>query len=167
MSETKLILLRGPSGSGKSSVAQAVREKSTQRIAWVEQDFLRRMVLKEKDRPESINRDLIFQVVAFALAHDYHVMLEGILYTKHYRDMLEKLFTLHPNNNFVYYFGIPFDETLRRHATKPNKDEFGEAEMRRWFVERDVLGAGGEKVIPETYTLEQTVAEILQDTGLG
>lgn len=167
MSDTKLILLRGNSGSGKSTVAKAIRAQSTERIAWVEQDYIRRIILKEKDRPGGINGDLILQVVAFAFAHDYHVILEGIFYSKHYRTMLEQLFVLHPEHNFIYYVDVSLPETLRRHATKPNKDDFGEEEMRRWYIERDVLGVAGEKVIPEASTLEQTVSAIVTDTGLS
>lgn len=166
MQISKLVLLRGNSGSGKSTIAKAIREKSAEKIAWVEQDYIRRIILKEKDTPEGINGDLILQTVEFALAHHYHVILEGIFYTKHYWKMFDKIFTLHPDNNFIYYFAISFEETLRRHATKPNNNDFGEVEMRRWYNENDVLGVNGEKIIPESFTLEQTVAEIAKDTGL-
>ena len=32
---------------------------------------------------------------------------------------------------------IPFEETLKRHQTKPNCNDFGEEAMRRWWREKD------------------------------
>jgi hypothetical protein len=47
---------------------------------------------------------------------------------------------------FAYYYDIPFEETLRRHETKDKRFEFGEAEMRRWWNEKDYIGIIPEKV---------------------
>jgi predicted kinase len=46
---TRLIVLRGNSGSGKSTVARALREAYGRGIAWVSQDLIRRIILEEKD----------------------------------------------------------------------------------------------------------------------
>jgi predicted kinase len=46
---TRLIVLRGNSGSGKSTVARALREAYGRGIARVSQDLIRRIILKEKD----------------------------------------------------------------------------------------------------------------------
>jgi len=43
--DTCLILLRGNSGSGKSTIARAVRDRYSRGLALVEQDYLRRIVL--------------------------------------------------------------------------------------------------------------------------
>jgi len=51
MQTSRLIVLRGNSGSGKSTTARALRERFGRRLAWVEQDYLRRVVLKEHDVP--------------------------------------------------------------------------------------------------------------------
>src|SRR5215469_16547178 len=49
--QTRLIVLRGNSGSGKSTVAKALREVYGRGVAWVSQDLIRRIILKEKDQP--------------------------------------------------------------------------------------------------------------------
>jgi len=49
--DTRLAVLRGPSGSGKSSTARAVRERLGRGVARVEQDHLRRIVLRDLDLP--------------------------------------------------------------------------------------------------------------------
>lgn len=62
-----------------------------------------------------------------------------------------------------FYLDVPFAETLRRHAGRPQVVEFGEAEMRRWYVERDFLPHVAETVIGEDETLERIVARIAGD----
>jgi hypothetical protein len=41
------------------------------------------------------------------------------------------------------------------------------AQMFEWYAEHDVLGVDGEHVIPETATMEQAVATILDTSGLA
>ena len=158
--ETTLIVLRGPSGSGKSSVAQAIRSDWGRPMAWIEQDYLRRIVLKEKDVPNGKNIELIKRIVTYAFERSFDVVLEGILNAGRYSGMLEDLIRQHPRNNFFFYFDISFEETLRRHEHKRNKDEFGEKEMREWYQVTDPLGTISELTIPQTNTLEQTAEYI-------
>lgn len=77
------------------------------------------------------------------------------------RDLVERV-----HDHYVYYFDISFAETVRRHATKPKADEYGAALMHNWYEPRGVTAFKGEKVIPEHYSLEQTVKTILADAGL-
>jgi predicted kinase len=161
----KLVILRGNSGSGKSTVAERIRDQAHNKTALISQDYLRRIVLKEKETAGHDNIDLIEQTAIFALARGYNVILEGILYSPRYGTMLGRLVAQCPNH-FIYYFDVPFEETLRRHATKPNAHEFGEKEMREWYEPNQLIGLAGEKIIPENSTFEKTVATILSDTGL-
>lgn len=154
---TRLVVLRGNSGSGKSTVARALRDRYGRGAALVEQDYLRRIVLKERDRPGAANIELIDQTVRFALDHDYHVVLEGILYAAHYGDMLRRLVADHAGETFVYYFDVPFDETVRRHATRPQSSDFTVEQMRDWFVHDDQLGVCGETVIAAESGVDATV----------
>lgn len=48
---TRLVIVRGNSGSGKSTVALAIRAQLGRTCALVQQDVLRRTVLKERDVP--------------------------------------------------------------------------------------------------------------------
>lgn len=163
--ESKLIVLRGNSGSGKSTVAKLLRESSSRKIAIVEQDYLRRFILKEKETEGTDNIDLIERTVEFALSHGYDAVLEGILYFPRYGSMLNRLADKCPDHYF-FYFDVSFDETLRRHATKPNAHEFGETEMREWYKPNQQTRFDNEWTIPESSTLEQTVQTILATTGL-
>lgn len=56
---------------------------------------------------------------------------------------------------------IASHETVRRHQTKLNKNDFGETEMREWYREKDFLDCIKEITIPERNVLEETVEYIL------
>jgi len=156
-----LVIIRGNAGSGKSTVAKLLREIMMEngiRTALVEQDYLRRIVLKEKEKEGGDNIGLIKQTVEYAWNHDYCVVLEGILYSKRYSEMIRELRKL--GRNIVVYLDIPFEETLKRHQTKPNRDEFGEKEMKEWFRESDVLRIKGEIIIDSNSTAEESAKKI-------
>jgi predicted kinase len=62
----RLIVIRGNSGAGKSTVAKALREVCGRGVAWVSQDLIRRIILKEKDQPGAANIGLIDQVARYS-----------------------------------------------------------------------------------------------------
>jgi predicted kinase len=164
--QTRLIVVRGNSGSGKSSVARALRSAYGYGMAWVSQDLIRRTILQEKDRAGGANIGLIDQVTRYSLDHGYHVVLDGILVSDRYEPMLAALRRDHAGQSFFYYLEASLAETLRRHDTRPQAAEFTHADMRSWYRPMDLLAALAEVVIPETSTLRQTTARILADTAL-
>ncbi|MDX3821253.1 kinase [Streptomyces sp. AK08-01A] len=164
--ETRLVVLRGNSASGKSSVAAGIRDRFGRGLALVGQDNLRRIVLRERDRPGAANIGLIDLTARYALDAGYHVVLEGILYADHYGGMLDRLRADHRGPTHGYYLHVPFTETLARHATKPIANDFGEEALRDWYRERDLLPGGVETVIGADSSLAETVDRIMVETGL-
>lgn len=163
----RLVVLRGNSASGKSSVAQALRAAYGRGFAIIGQDNVRRTVLRERDVPGGANIGLIDLMARYALDHGFHVVvMEGILYADRYGDMLTALIRDHKGMSRAYYFDIPFRITLDRHATKPIADKVGETELRDWWRPRDLLPGGVEEIIDEHSTVEDTVARILEDCAL-
>ncbi len=132
-------------------------------MALVQQDVIRRDLLRERDRPGGLNIELIELNVRFCLAHDYDVILEGILYADRYGEMIRGLIATHNGPSFAYYYDLSLAETLRRHASKPNAYEYGEKEMAEWYVERDLLGVPGEQIIGPNRSQDETVARILAE----
>lgn len=163
----KLIIIRGNSGSGKSTVAKKLREKAkfSKKIALVEQDYLRRFMLKEKGNKSEDNIGLIKQTVTFALEKEYCVLLEGILYSKKYATMLKKLVEK-SDEYYIYYLDVSLEETLKRHNTKFNSHEFGEKELKEWYKKMDILNVSGEKILNEELSEEAIVEVILNETKL-
>ncbi|MDG9710731.1 kinase [Streptomyces sp. DH10] len=164
--ETRLVVLRGNSASGKSSVAAGLREEFGRGLALVAQDNLRRVVLREHDVPGAANIGLIDTVARYALDAGFHVVVEGILYADRYGGMLGRLRADHRGATHHYYLDVPFGETLARHATKPIAGEVDETRLRDWYRPLDLLPDGVETVIGADSTLAATIDRILRDTGL-
>ncbi|MEV1079268.1 AAA family ATPase [Streptomyces sp. NPDC050211] len=164
--ETRLVILRGNSASGKSTVAVGLRERFGRGLALVGQDNIRRVVLRERDRPGAANIGLIDLTARYALDAGYHVVVEGILYADRYGDMLAQLRRDHRGPTHGYYLDVPFTETLARHATKPIADDVNETQLRDWYRPLDLLPGGIETVIGADSTLAATVDRIMVETGL-
>ena len=163
---TQLIIIRGNSGSGKSSVAKAVRELLNGRTALIEQDYFRRHILKEGENVQDSDiQGLLLQSVQFAVGRKYTVVLEGILPSRKYREMFLKL--THEFSYLAFYLDVSFEETLCRHETKPNCDEFGYQEMKDWYVPKDYLGVPKEIIIPEKSSLNSTVNMVVERSLYG
>ncbi|MGZ0150409.1 AAA family ATPase [Kribbella sp. WER1] len=161
----RLIVLRGNSGSGKSSVVEAIRAHHGHGIAYIEQDYVRRTVFQELAEPDGANIELIGQMARYALASGFHAVVEGILPTERYARMLQQLHRDHGGH--FYYLDVPFEETVRRHATRDKATAFTADDMAAWYRSKDLLDEPRETVIDETSSLASTVQQILDETGLG
>jgi len=164
--DTRLVVLRGNSGSGKSTVARALQRERPRDVAWVSQDLLRREVLRATDVPGTRAVDLIDATTRFALDRGMHVVVDGILGASKYAAMLRCLVRDHVGSTATYLWDVPFEETVRRHASKPKADEFGAAEMREWYHPRPLVAGLDEAIIGPEASLEAVVAKIRADTGL-
>lgn len=163
---TRLIVIRGNSGSGKSTIARQLQRRRGRGCAVVDQDHLRRRVLRERDVPGGIAPALIAQTVRFALDHQYHVVLEGTLFADRYGSVIRALHHAHRGTTHLFYLDVSLDETLRRHTTRPQAAEFTPEDMRGWYTQRDLLGFGDEHVIGEASDIEASIAHIAAVTGL-
>lgn len=165
-SSTQLIILRGNSGSGKSSVAARLRKAYGRGVAIVPQDVVRRELVRERDRADAVNISLIDVMVRHILDNGVHVILEGIMYADRYGEMLTKLVREHAGKTFSYYFDVPYETTVERHWTKPNCHDWSPEDMREWYVDKDLLPGGIERIIGPDNSLEETAQRILAETHL-
>ncbi|MFF2775950.1 AAA family ATPase [Streptomyces sp. NPDC058052] len=167
--DTRLIVVRGNSASGKSSVAAGLRERFGRNLAIVGQDNLRRTVLRERDRPGAANIGLIDLTARYALDNGFHVVVEGILYADRYGTMLQDLVRAHRGASRCYYLDVSYAETVRRHATKADAEYLEQVtpdHLRDWYREKDLLPNALETVIDATSTLDDTIQRILCESGL-
>ena len=163
MEDSHLIILRGNSGSGKTTVAKLLFDHFHADAMLVSQDVVRRTMLRVKDVPDNPAIELIYRLCSYGNQLNKIVILEGILRRDIYGDMLTKLISDFNGLARVYYFDIPFNETLRRHATKPNAHEFGEAEMRQWWRSNDMLGVKEEQIFNAKMSADDMLKNILND----
>ncbi len=164
---SKLIIIRGNSGSGKSTVARMVRESLGEETMLIPQDIIRREILYVKDRTDNPTIKLIPKLVLYGKDIGYDIILEGILSKKLYGSVVGDLIKEFGGNAFVFYMNVSFEETLRRHNTKPNKDEYGSEKMKEWWIQDDYLNLPSEHIIPEDYTPNQAVEFILGISAAG
>ena len=93
---TRLIVIRGSSGSGKSTVAAAIREARPERsVAVIGQDVMRRQILGTGDDLGGHATALIDLTTRFALHRGFDVVVEGILNADWYSEVLLRLIDDH------------------------------------------------------------------------
>lgn len=156
---SKLIILRGNSGSDKSTVALELAKGSSTKTALVDADHYRQDMLFPKPVEKDDLAALMSQDVLYCLEHDYTVIWDSIFYANdRNKAYLGKFLTeLHPNDNFIFNFDVSFEETARRHGLRPKSNDFSVEEMKEWYQPVEELGYTFEYLIPESNTLEQTI----------
>lgn len=160
----KLIIIRGNSGSGKTSVAKCLQERFGPHTMRISHDMIRMEILHVWGAEGVVRSEpLMIDLLEYGRKNAEITILEGILPVKEYRRLFEAAVREFGERIFAYYYDIPFEETLRRHGTKPNRHDFGEAEMRRWWKEKDYLGILPETIFHEDWSLEDAVERIYQD----
>jgi 2-phosphoglycerate kinase len=123
----RLIVVRGPSGPGKSTVARCLFERAGRRVCLIEQDHYRFIFRPAGGgtlpNSATIHR-MIEQNVTTAPTDGCDVVLEGILSRRSYGLVLDRLFSAGVSENFLYSFDVSIEETLRRHRTLITQDAF-------------------------------------------
>ena len=155
---SRLVILRGNSGSGKTTVAKMLQEKFGPNTMLISHDMIRMQILHVWSA-EGVRKSLplMIALLRYGRRNSEITILEGILPYEDYKPLFEAALEEDGENIFSYYYDISFEETLRRHQTKPNRDEFGEADMRRWWREKDFLEVIPQTVLDEDVRLEEAV----------
>jgi hypothetical protein len=79
--------------------------------------------------------------------------------TRHLADLVAD----HRGSSGIHYLDVSFEESLRRHATRPQAAEFGPDDMRQWYRKPDLLNLPGEHLVTRGSSLNDTVQRILAD----
>ncbi|MBC6315304.1 kinase [Listeria grandensis] len=159
--KSKLIIIRGNSGSGKTTIARNLQQKLGAGTLLVSQDTVRREMLHVKDRHGNLSIDLIEIIASYGKNNTPYIIVEGILGKETYQDMLLSLIHFFDDNADVYYFNLPFAETVKRHQTKGNAHEFGVEKLKTWWLDNDLLGMENETILTEHQSAEDIMKLIL------
>lgn len=158
---SKLIIIRGNSGSGKSTVASRLRHALGYGTMLIPQDMMRRDIVRVKDTADNPAIQLIEDIALYGKRIEYNVIIEGILTSERYGRMLKNLYKSF-EESYAFYFDVPFEETLRRHQTKSNSKDFSEQEMKAWWVKDDYLNVENEYTLKSDLTEDEVVGQILK-----
>ena len=160
---SKLIILRGNSGSGKTTTAKAIQNYFPRgKVMLISQDEIRLGILNVKDRKENPTADLIRLIAEFGYDKFDVVIVEGILGSHIYKEIFEHLCRFF-DEVYTYYYDISFEETVARHGQREKAKEFGAERMKKWWLEKDVLNFSNETLITSEMTQEQVVQMIISD----
>ncbi len=149
----KLIIFRGNSGSGKTNVSRELQKRFGRNTMLISHDMIRLQILNAKD---SEALPLITELLKYGRQHSEITVLEGILPTETYKPLFETAVKEYGAEIYAFYYDLSFEETLSRHNTKPNRADFGETEMRRWWKEKDYIGSIPERTITENMSISDT-----------
>ena len=86
---SKLIILRGNSGSGKTTVAKALQEKLGYNTMRISQDEVRRNMLWVKDGKDTEALHLMAELLKYGKVHSELTILEGIMYDEWYSPLFK------------------------------------------------------------------------------
>ncbi|WP_206039791.1 kinase [Rhodococcus sp. HNM0563] len=162
---SRLIIIRGNSGSGKSSLAKAIRAARPRGVAIIGHDVLRREILHVRDHPGALSVPYIDMSARFALEHGLHVIVEGILNSEIYGAMLARLRSDHRGVTRSYCYELELDETLRRHRTKTLADEVTEETVASWYRSIDRVPELDEAVLGADISADDALERVLGDVG--
>ena len=88
---SRLIIIRGNSGSGKTTISKNVQKYLGEGTMLVSQDDVRIRMLNVEDKENNPAIQLIYDLVMYGNSLDTTVVLEGILSNKKYSKMLHRL----------------------------------------------------------------------------
>lgn len=158
-----LIVLRGNSAAGKTSLALELQLALGPGTANIGQDHLRRVILREHDVPDGDNIAFIAATVRSCLRLGYTTILEGILYAPHYGTMLRRLLDEHAGPAHVFYLDVALEETLRRHELKTMT--VPASKLREWYHPLDLLGVPGEITVDGSPATSEVLEVVLDRLG--
>jgi thymidylate kinase len=162
----KLIILRGPSGAGKSTVAKMLHKTMGGKTALIEQDYIKLEMFDGSEESREAVRNMVMINIRAALDMSCDVVAEGFFNAAGYKERFEKLFEGHPEDNYLFYFDISFEETARRHATREKSQLFNPEDMKEWYSLASPYNHPHEHIIPENYTAKQMHDEIIETAGI-
>lgn len=160
---SKMIILRGNSGSGKTTVANVLQKKLGRGTLIISQDVIRREMLWIRDGSETKAISLLIDLVKYGKKNCDFVILEGILNAVWYKELFEIIKLEFNCSIYAYYYDLSFEETLKRHQTKPNRSEFGENDMKLWWTEKDYIEIIEEKILTQELSIDETIDIIMKD----
>lgn len=166
----QLIIIRGPLGSGKSSVAQELHNTATQKTALLPLDIFRASIAKEQENAPQITAEIIEHAAKKFLDAGYAVILEGVFNfdRPYYKELFNNLLEHNQNDNHLYFLEISLDESIKRNANRSKGSAITEDKIRELYSKAQKTGYKLEKVIDvEEKASKDVVGSIAEECGLS
>ncbi len=141
-------------------MATAIIYKFGRNTLLISQDTVRREMLKVLDGADNSAIELLKELLRYGHANNQVTILEGILRTDWYSELFELANQLYGDDILAFYYDVSFEETLKRHQTKPNCHEFSEKEMRSWWRNKDYSDLLDEITITADESINEIVGKV-------
>lgn len=162
MRNNVFIVLRGPAGSGKSTVAHILKKTLKEETIIIEQDYFNHTLLGGVKDEKGLIPKIIEATSSIALANGYNVVLEGVLRKEKYQYTIENIIRDFNGQSIVCYLDVSKEETVRRHEARDKRKMFDSDEMLSWYSLASPLETSGEIVIDEKLSKEDVVTRIIK-----
>lgn len=166
---SKLVIIRGPAGSGKSTVSQMVQEKissSGAPIALLEQDYYRERIILPKQGTRELRNKKMYADAMFLLSEGCHVIIEGSIDSSHHKTHIDSLVKEHPEGNSLFYFDLSLEETIRRDMERREVNDERINVLKSWYKKYSPIGYDFEHRITADMKKEDIVKLVLGSSGL-
>lgn len=159
---SKVIIVRGPSGSGKSSVAKRLHEEAKENTALLVRDVFRVDIAKEQKNAGEITTDIIEYAAKKFLDNDYTVILEGIFSYKKYSDFIKRIIDYNKEgDNYLFYLNVSLEETLKRNKNRPKSKIIDDEHIKKWYEKSDKTNLAEEETIDaELMSFDEVISYI-------
>lgn len=136
----QLVVIRGPAGAGKSTIANGIltfvkQSEIPRRVCYLEQDYFRRTIhVCGGGDGAAISAAILCSAALTALSEGFTVVMEGILNMKKYKQMFDTVIATHGKQNcHFFYLDVSLDETQRRHLGREKASDFGAEKLEKWY----------------------------------
>ena len=168
MKKNILIIIRGPSCSGKTTLAKKLFSSSNNKTAIIQQDHYRE-IFNPPGGGSKHNGEVIPLMIEHntkvALENGYNVILEGVFNVEMYQPVLNSIIGEHLGESYLFYLNVSLKETIERGKTKSVSGPFNAAKLKEWYPDARRPYHKLESLIPEKFSIDDSFNFIVDAVG--
>ena len=155
MLKGNVIIIRGHSGAGKSTVSAGVMRRLRQggeRICYIDLDYFSWVMpggdtigtqgipapnaafsaTFTKDQVKKLVNEMLFSAITTAISCDFNVVFEGVMSINRFKGIFERLQAVPNISMHFVYLDVPLSVTLERHKRREKGQTIPENDIIRW-----------------------------------
>ncbi len=163
---SKLIILRGPSSVGKSTIANYLHNFGTDNTVLLPKDVFAIDIIKDNPKLYKPMLRALEKTAQEFLATDSTVIIEGAMYQQHWIDMLERLSKV-ADETFVFFLQAKLSTVIDRSGQRKKKRALAEEKVAELHPGAQPTGWPNEVVIDtENIGSDQIAKHIAEQCGI-
>ena len=155
----KLIVIRGATGSGKSSVANYLHNNLEADSVLLPQDVFKIDIAKDNPLLHQAVLNALEESAKEFLAVESVVIVEGVLSKKHWHDMINRLAA--NNESHIFFLSASLETSIKRASQRDKSSILSENDVRQFHPKSIPMGLLNEVIIDVDNTTVEVVAKII------